>query len=253
MQTELTNGHESSQASDENVSGEGSLLRQTANHSKQSVWLLNPVLDTLFCCGGIVWLLFLVSYLFNGTSGPQPIVQTMAVIAIVGAHLFSEPHVTATLTRVYRTPQTRRLLAPWTHWAALICAAAALAGLLIPGVTPVLTKIYLLWVVQHFTSQTYGFALMYCYRGGYKLSSIERNALALLMNVTAAFAMVRQLTYYEWSVNGFLAQKLPMWGPLPEWVLQSCTVLLALSAVTFAGLIAKKAFTEGQTCLFQPV
>jgi hypothetical protein len=247
VQTILPNGQQNSQALDEKVSGEGSLLRQTADSSKQSLWLLNPLLDTLFCCGGLVWLFFLVGYFSNGPHGPAPIVQTLAIVAIVGAHAFSEPHTTATLARVYKTPETRRLLAPWTHWAALICATLALIGLTVPWVTPVLTKIYLLWVVQHFTSQTYGFALMYCYRGGYKLSTFERGTLALLMHLTAAFAMIRQLTFYEWSANGFLAQKLPVWGPLPEWVLQSCTSALILVAGIFAVMIAKKAITEGQT------
>jgi hypothetical protein len=247
VQTTLPNGEQKSQALDKRVNGEGSLHEQTADSSKQSLWLLNPLLDTLFCCGGLVWLFFLVSYFSNGPHGPAPIVQTLAIVAIVGAHALSEPHTTATLARVYRTPETRRLLAPWTHWAALICATLALTGLIVPGVTPVLTKIYLLWVVQHFTSQTYGFALMYCYRGGYKLSTIEKRVLALLMHLTAAFAIIRQLTFYEWSANGFLAQKLPVWGPLPDWVLQSCTGALLLVAATFAVLIAKKAIINGQT------
>jgi hypothetical protein len=247
VQKILPNGQQNSQALDEEVSSEGSLLMQTADSSKQSLWLLSPLLDTLFCCGGLVWLFYLVSYFSNGPHGPAAIVQTLAIVAIVGAHAFSEPHTTATLARVYRTPETRRLLAPWTHWAALVCATLALTGLTVPWVTPILTKIYLLWVVQHFTSQTYGFALMYCYRGGYKLSKFERGTLALLMHLTAAFAMIRQLTFYEWSANGFLAQKLPVWGPLPEWVLQSCTGALILVAGIFAVTIAKKAITDGQT------
>jgi hypothetical protein len=258
--TSLPYGQSNSRASDKNEPGHGGLCKQTAlpgagaepfEHLKDSAtesspWLLNPVLDTLFCCGGLVWLFFLISYFSNGSHGPAPIVQTLAIVAIVGTHALSEPHTAATLARVYRTAETRRLFATWTHWAALICAALAIAGLMVPGITPLVTKIYLLWVVQHFTSQTFGFALLYCYRAGYQLSKIEKTLLALLMHLTAAFAIIRQLTFYEWTGNGFLAQSMPFWGPLPEWILQSCAGALALVAVAFTFLVAKKALTQGK-------
>jgi hypothetical protein len=168
----------------------------------------------------------------------------MAVCTIAGTHALSETHIAATLARVYKTPERRRKFSFYTHWAALVCAILLIAGLFVQGVTPILAKIYLLWVAQHFTAQTYGLTLMYCYKADYRLSALQKNLLWLLMNSTAAFAILRQLTYKEWNPDGFLAQHIPFWGPLPEWVLQGCTAVLIASAGAFVFCLLSKYFSE---------
>ena len=182
-----------------------------SNERTGSAWIISPVIDLLFCCGGIVWLFFILNISTNFPHGPSALVQTMALFALVGTHALSEPHVAATLHRMYTSGRTETQFKFSACIAPLVLATVGLLGLYLPGVTPILTKVYLLWVVQHFTAQTYGFALLYCYRAGYKITVLEKQTLSALLSSTAVFAMLRQLTYHEWSANGFLAQKLPVW------------------------------------------
>jgi hypothetical protein len=72
-----------------------------------------------------------------------------------------------------------------------------------------MAKIYLIWVVQHFTAQTYGITLLYCYKGGCRLTAIEKRVIALVLYAAGAVAVVRQFTMPEFAGNGFLAQHIP--------------------------------------------
>ena len=87
---------------------------------------------------------------------------------------------------------------------------------------------------------------MYLYKGNYQVSVLQRHLLKILMYSTAAFAILRQFTYKEWNPDGFLAQHIPFWGPLPEWVIHTCTAVLIASAVCFIASIVYKAVAEKQ-------
>jgi hypothetical protein len=203
-------------------------------------WIVNPVVDLLLCCGGLLWILAAFDFFVLRPSNNDLLYQAMALCTIAGTHVLSETHIGATLARVYKTPERSKKFALYTRWAASGCLLLGIAGLFVQGLTPVLAKIYLLWVAQHFTAQTYGLVLMYCYKSDYVLSAFHKRTLSWLMNSTAAFAMLRQLTYKEWNPDGFLAQHIPFWGPLPEWMIQSCTAVLIGSAVAFVCCSALK-------------
>ena len=209
-----------------------------------NAWIVNPAIDLLFCCGGLVWILFAVHFAFAQHLTGGPLVASLALSAVIGTHVLGETHTVATLTRVYKSKETRTQFALYTNWAALALSALALAGMFIPGVTPILAKIYLIWVAQHFTAQSYGLALLYCYKSNYFLSAKEKNVLWLLMNSTAAFAILRQFTYKEWNPDGFLAQRIPFWGPLPEWIIQSCLAVVITSALLLVFFTMKKLLIE---------
>src|SRR5262249_30084490 len=137
-----------------------SSVPDAAARQQTNGWIMNPVIDMLFCCGGMVWIFFLLHVTFNFPGAPLPILQGLALAVIIGTHALSEPHTAATLARVYRTPDTRKQFALYTHWGALLCLGLALCGLLIQGFTPILAKLYLIWVIQHFTAQSYGLTLL---------------------------------------------------------------------------------------------
>jgi hypothetical protein len=200
----------------------------------------------LFCCGGLVWLLFVAHYFIATPLHDTHLLEALAIAAVLGTHTLGETHTVATLVRVYNKEDSRQRFSLYTHWAALAFGALALAGLFVPGVTAIMAKIYLLWVVQHFTAQTYGLFLLYCYKNNYTLNKLEKNVLFVLMNTTAAFAILRQLTYKEWSANGFLGQKIPFWGPIPPSLLHMVAIALALIVVAFTLLVLRKAITQKQ-------
>ncbi len=210
----------------------------------QYPWILNPVADMLFCCGGMAWILFILHYFVFGSTASKGIAQTFIVIAGLGTILFSETHTMATLVRVYRDDQTRLRFSMYTHWAALGFAALALGGLFIHSLVPIYAKIYLLIVSQHFTAQTYGIILLYCYKRNYLLANFEKQCLALLMNATMLYAILRQFTYPTQSEEIFLGQKLPFWGPLPAWILFVVIALVIFTTLGFIAIIISKGLSD---------
>jgi hypothetical protein len=135
----------------------------------------------------------------------------------------------------------------YTEWGGLACLTLLFAGLFIKGFTPVMAKIYLLWVVQHFTAQSYGLALLYCLKRGYALHRSEKLILQGVFASTAIYAIVRQLVFKDWSPNGFLAQLIPFWGPLPPWCMTLSILLLASSAVLCLLMLVRKYIAEKKT------
>jgi hypothetical protein len=217
---------------------------ETGAESGSLVWILHPAIDLLLCCGGVVWLLFAFHYFIVAPANNQVMVSLLSLLVIVGTHVLSETHTSATLVRAYKNGETRARYSLYTRWAALACGALALAGLFIAGFTPILAKLYLVWVVQHFTAQTYGMTLLYCYKNNYKLSNKEKFVLASVLNLTAVQAIVRQFTFKDWNGNGFLAQVIPFWGPMPEWIYQTSLILLTLAIGAFCLVGLRKLFFE---------
>lgn len=210
-------------------------------------WILHPALDLLFVCGGITWALFALHYFIAKPMMSEPLLQVLAFAVLIGAHLLSETHTVATLVRAYGNAQERRRLSLYTEWGGLACLTLLFAGLFIKGFTPVMAKVYLLWVVQHFTAQSYGLALLYCLKRGYKLNRADKFILQSVFTSTAIYAVVRQMVFKDWSPNGFLAQIIPFWGPLPPWCMTLSTFLLVLSVVLCLAMLVCKYIAERKT------
>jgi hypothetical protein len=192
----------------------------------------------------LVWILAGIHYFFANHSTHGKLIETLALAAVIGTHVLGETHTVATLSRVYKTAETRKQFSLYTHWGALAFSTLALAGMFIPGVTPILAKIYLIWVAQHFTAQSYGLTLLYCYKANYFWKPGEKKVLWMLMNSTAAFAILRQFTYREWNPDGFLAQRIPFWGPLPEWVIILCATVIMASALLLTMIVLSRAVRD---------
>ncbi len=206
-------------------------------------WILHPVLDMLFCCGGFVWIFFLLHYLGFGPDNISKPVQIMLSSAALGAIGLSETHVMATLQRVYKG-DNRQKFGAQTKIAAIACGLLALTGCFFPVLVPIYLKIYLLFVAQHFTAQTFGLTLLYCAKRGYLLENHEKLVLSILLQSTMWVAVLRQLTWKEWSGTELLDFKLPFWGALPEWICHCAELTVLSSALFFLFVIACKWRTE---------
>ncbi|MBX9689825.1 MAG: hypothetical protein K2X27_24155 [Candidatus Obscuribacterales bacterium] len=209
-------------------------------------WILHPVIDLLFCCGGLVWLLAILHFFGFGPDGISKPVQVLLSISGLGALAFSETHVMATLSRVYENKKSIKKFAAGSLIAAIACLILGLLGVFYPALLPVYLKLYLLLVAQHFTAQTYGLALLYCAKRSYFLSSFERNVLASLLQSTMWVAILRQLCYREWSGDTLLGIEIPFWGALPEYFCQLAEFAVLLSALTLLVVIFKKLFAESK-------
>jgi hypothetical protein len=175
-------------------------------------WILHPTIDMLFCCGGLVWVFFGIHYFLVGPEAQGTEAHVLVVVGVVITNLLGNSHTSATLVRIYQTRETRNQFSFFTYWVAGACALLAFAGFFVEGMAPIFVKIYVLWVIQHYTSQTYGIALIYCFKRGYYLSAFEKRVFWLLMYGTAYYAILRQFTYRDWGTQHFIYQQVPFWG-----------------------------------------
>ncbi|MBX9568939.1 MAG: hypothetical protein K2X77_08590 [Candidatus Obscuribacterales bacterium] len=215
---------------------------ETNNHVDQPKpyeWILHPTLDLLFVCGGLLWIVFPIHFFLLGGKNDSPFAQWMVVTAALGTVMLSQTHIVATLVRLYNDRETREKFSLYSYWAAIACATLALAGCIHPALAGIYCRIYLLIVSQHFTAQAYGFALLYCFKRGYRMSAFDKGVLSSLMRSTMMFAILRQCTYKEWSGDKFLGQTLPFWGPLPTWLEQVAALCIVVSAVVFTACLVR--------------
>lgn len=213
-------------------------------------WILNGYLDLLLCCGGLVWLLFFLQYFVVDRFGSVIAGNLLAIFVAVSGHTFGETHVAATLLKLFGSEQMRRRYAVQSSYVPMAALFIYISGLVIPGFTAVLLKLYLLWVIQHFIGQTYGIVLVYCHKRNYGLQKIEKNSLALILNSTAAFAIIRQLTYEQWHTDTMLGEHIPFWGPLPPLIYDFALILLQFSTTVFCALILLKFVLHRRTFPF---
>lgn len=226
----------------------GSVFNPTASQAAQTgayPWILHPFLDLMFCCGGIVWLFFILHFFGFGPDNISQSVQIMVALAALGAIGLSETHVMATLARVY-TSKTASKFAPRTTLSGVACITLAVVASVNPQLVPILLKVYLLLVAQHFTAQTFGLTMLYCAKRGYFMSESEKRPLAVLMQSTMWVAVLRQFLSKEWSGSELLGFQLPFWGGLPESVIHSVELVVAASALSFIAAIALKWRNEGK-------
>mgnify|MGYP001157905904 CR=1 FL=1 len=204
-----------------------------ANRSNVNPWILNPVLDTVFGFGGLVWIFFFFHYFFLKGEGSE----TLLSVSAVGGLVFAESHTVSTLLTVYRTRDTRRRFKTYTFGLATAGLALILLGLVIPGSAPIYIKIYLLLVPHHFMNQCYGIALLYCMKRSCKLGPLEKISIQFFTQSVAWYAIFKQLTYRQWSGNSLLNVEIPFWGPLPEVFCDTSEKVLLVSVLTLAGVV----------------
>ncbi|MBS1995310.1 MAG: hypothetical protein JSS86_03325 [Cyanobacteria bacterium SZAS LIN-2] len=206
-------------------------------------WVLSPLLDYLFVSGGLVWLLYAVTFFGITSIGADPASKLYGSILYWGAFLITDAHGPATLVRVFESKTTpkkvRYLVAAW----AAILFAVACVSVSHKDVTQAFVKITLLWVVQHYIAQTFGVVLIYCLKRDYKLSDRERFIFQGLMRSLMYFVLIRMLTVPAYGrIENFMGLEVPFWGPLPP-------ILVDISQWIFVGFSAAFIYVFGKRFL----
>jgi hypothetical protein len=207
-----------------------------------SPWILNPAIDLMFCCGGLLWLFFLFHNVVPLLPGDQ--IGLLLLVSVAGTHILSETHTAATLVRLHSSVDTQKHLRSYVKYVSIICALIAIVGLATPALTPILAKIYFVWIVQHFMAQSYGITLIYCYKRNYSLSNIERKILKFLFDATIVYAIARQFTYPEWGSDNFLGKPLPYFQLLPGWFCAGLAGIVQFAALAFVCMVIAKFIRE---------
>jgi succinate dehydrogenase hydrophobic anchor subunit len=201
-------------------------------------WILNPAVDLIFCCGGLLWFVFFANLLFK-SSFPN-ISSPFILLTIAGTHILSETHTAATLERLHQSEPTRKALSTFGRLAAVVCFMLGIASLVTPGLPSIFAKIYLIWIVQHFMAQSYGIALIYCYKRNYIMNLWEKRIFKFAIDATIAYGILKQFTFKEWSVEKFIGQTLPFWGPLPEPIFAVVDITFKIAILAFVSMIVVK-------------
>jgi hypothetical protein len=101
----------------------------------------------------------------------------------------------------------------------------------------------MMWVYQHYASQSFGISLIYCYKRGYMLTKNEREVFRWMIFALAGFVITRILCLKQFSPTEFYGVTLPFWG-LPEEIHYAAKYIFLTLTLLFAGIIIRKFIKE---------
>ncbi len=217
--------------------------------AKPYPWIINPVFDVLCVFGGLVWIILIAQYLIFGWNVPElsnqhpEAVKTLLVFNLIGQYMFADAHTAATYMRVYDTKESRKQF--WFYGNVLPFGSLILFGtaLIYPVVAGAVVYIHLMWVYQHYTAQSFGISLIYCYKRGFIMSQLEKEVFRWLNFSLAAYVISRVLCTREFSPTNYYGVELPFWG-LPPVLMSVTGASLVALAFLFAMLLIRKAIVE---------
>ena len=207
-------------------------------------WIMTPVVDILFSCGGFLWIMAFLKLGIGSSDWSSPSAQFVWYFTIIGNLLLANAHAPATLYRVYTNPKLYKTIGRESNVLAVVFLITMIGALLNPTFAIVLWKIFMFWIIQHYLAQSYGITLLYCIKRGYYLNNNEKRLLHWLFNCTLIYAVLAMSTYKEIGSFTFQGLELPFWGPIPEQIFLTWRVVLQLSVVAFAVVILRKYIRE---------
>ncbi|MBP9091325.1 hypothetical protein KBI23_09865 [bacterium] len=164
------------------------------NSCPRKQYIVGPIFDLLFVCGGFTVLLSLLYFWppLRSMLGPSAD-EFSASLLFAGTYLLSQPHLGASLRRLYGEPEN---IAKHRH-VAFALPVAMLVSLLVAcrvlGPTATmdwLTSVYLILIVHHVLAQSYGIALMYCGRSTFVMRADEKQLFKDILYLAVAVAVV---------------------------------------------------------------
>ncbi|MBX9722982.1 MAG: hypothetical protein K2X81_16385 [Candidatus Obscuribacterales bacterium] len=221
------------------------VMPETSN-IKPYPWLFNPGIDLMFCCGGVFWLLVAAHLYFSKGHQYYDKLPWETALILGGSALLANPHMSATMVRLYGTSETRNKLWFYSYVVALITVVLMGFSCANTIVLSLLIRLYASLTFDHTISQNFGITLMYCYKSKYMFANWERLCLRVLYHSLAWYAILRQFTYREFCPRHYLGFDVPMLGPLPEIFCQTALAVLVASSVTFASVVLRNAIVKKQ-------
>ncbi|MDX2108003.1 MAG: hypothetical protein SFY67_16520 [Candidatus Melainabacteria bacterium] len=182
-------------------------------------WFVNPLFDTIFVCGGLMWLLF-GFYQFV-----LPI-HHVGALALILSVILAEAHVIATHVRLYETAAMRRR----HKWMILtgppIIVAILVELCLSPSLLSSAALIYVITSIHHGLRQCYGISLLYCRKQGFKLTTLDKQLISALMHLVLLFAVLRQFAYPAFAKSPLRGVNVVFAQIVPEWLVGLSILLL---------------------------
>jgi hypothetical protein len=148
--------------------------------------------------------------------------------------LVNYPHFSATVYRLYQSPDNIRQF-PVTAWGLpLVLFGAVAASLWQPNViAPYFLMLFLLWSPYHYSGQTIGLTMIYARRAGFLVGRRERMALSAF--VFSAF-VCGAIRFQQNGSTDFYGMSVPAF-PLPDWMAAAAQAMMWTGALVFAGFV----------------
>ena len=140
----------------------------------RSLYFINWWIDTLII-GGLSIVNWIALLAFYHSADMQPIYWFDLVLSLV----VNYPHFSATVYRLYQSPDNVRQFPVTAVGLALILFGAVGASFWQPNViAPYFLMLFLLWSPHHYSGQTIGLTMVYARRAGFPIGRRERIALS---------------------------------------------------------------------------
>jgi hypothetical protein len=119
------------------------------------------------------------------------------------------------------------------------------SALICPPLMGVYVYLHMMWVFQHYTSQTYGVSLIYCYKQGYNMSVREKQIFKLLLTAIALFVITRLLCIRELCACDVWGIPIPF-ADLPRPIHYLSQIFVGAVSIAFGGVVVRKYLLEGK-------
>jgi len=219
-----------------------------ADAAARSRWFVNPVVDILFCCGGVIWLLAAVfSYMQFASIDPNILLIMMPVL---GSFVLADPHNAATLVRLYGDSDLSKKMPLLRYAAPVIFAGLAVACMANLPLLSIALRVYLIFIAQHTTMQAYGVALAYCQKQGFSTDARLRDILKRAFLSIAIYAMAHQfslplpgLTFRLSTFFEGFATRVP---ELPSWILHATGLFVGFALLELICALVTRAHCKNE-------
>jgi hypothetical protein len=215
-------------------------LRPQASGLLANQYLVNPLFDYTFICGGLALALAGAALTAFGTDAVLAN-NNASVIALsaLGTYVIAEPHSAATLFKLYGESANRnkyKFVAFALPLLLAICFAWAVAS---PLVAQLLTVAYLAFIGQHVMAQSYGIAMLYARRAGYKSDRLDYCYIRAIKYGCITLAVLQQFSP-SWQRQSFIGIKLATTAFVPEAVISTVQALVYVTVTAFIATIMLK-------------
>jgi len=201
--------------------------------SQKPIWLLNPAADLLFICGGMLWLIVLLSQCLSPLS--MQLNSPQLGLLLLGAYVFSEPHFGASFMRAHSRGVKKSAFVAIALFGGLIVLTLASSS----AITALTCKIYMLTVIAHYALQSLYVVRCYVGRSPNRPSAKLDLVLSLVMILPAAVQIFFLLAHPSSNSSQFLGLEMPIWPAWPTWPVQLCAILWCAAVVVSFAFLAK--------------
>jgi hypothetical protein len=146
----------------------------------KSPYFVNGWLDTAVI-GGLSIIVFVMLRLFSDGETTAVATKGAAILAL----FVNYPHFSATVYRLYQSPDNMRQFPVTAFGVPLLIIGAVAASLWQPEwVAPYLMTLYLIWSPFHYSGQNIGITMLYARRGGFEIGRVQKFALSAFVYST---------------------------------------------------------------------